>query len=64
MLDRTLPDGLPLRGRLHRDLCEFAAAGADFAAIQKLRPGHKTAEKELKSVRTAQTAMEAAQKAR
>ena len=52
------------RGRLHRDLCEFAAAQSDFAAIDKLKPGHKTAAKELHSVRGAEKSMAAARAAR
>jgi hypothetical protein len=68
-LARTLRSSLMVvfgggRGRLQRDLCEFAAAESDFAAIEKLRPGHKTAAKELQSVRSAEKAMAAARAAR
>lgn len=47
-----------------RNICDFSRAEADFRAIQRLKAGHKAAEKEIAHVGRAKGAMAAATAAR
>ena len=52
------------RGRLRRDLCDFAGAEADFRAVLDAKPSHSRAEQELDRASRGLQALEAARIAR
>ena len=52
------------RGRLRRDLCDFAGAEADFRAVLDAKPSHSKAEQELDRASRGLQALEAARIAR
>ncbi len=53
-----------LRGRLRRNLCDFAGAELDFRAVLALKPSHGAAETELDAASRGIQALEAARMAR
>jgi len=52
------------RGRLRRDLCDFAGAEADFRAVLAIKASHRAAETELDGAARGIQALEAARMAR
>lgn len=66
MLHTLWPAGLLLlpRGRLRRDLCDFAGSEADFRAVLEVKPSHRKAEQELDRASRGLQALEAARIAR
>lgn len=55
---------MSVRGRLRRDLCDFAGAEADFRAVLEAKPSHAAAEQQLDRASRGLQALEAARIAR
>ena len=51
------PASVMLRARVHKATCSFAAAAGDLRALLDLRPGHKSATRELLEVDRGQEAL-------
>ena len=55
--DAGFTQGYLHRGKLRRQLCDAAAARADLAEVERLKPGHKAAAKELEAVALLEAAL-------
>ncbi|KAG2448958.1 hypothetical protein HYH02_005712 [Chlamydomonas schloesseri] len=62
-LDDAFVQGYINRGKLQRQMCNYAAAERDFKRVLELKPGQKVAEQELQRTLAARSKMEAVQAA-
>ncbi|GIL63490.1 hypothetical protein Vafri_17539 [Volvox africanus] len=62
-LDSKFIQGYLNRGKLQRQMCNFAAAEQDFTSVLELKPGQKVADQELQRTRAAKAKLEAVQQA-